>query len=719
MIPKCVAVLALTAALFTGDKVVAATHPLGVEDMLAMERIERFEIGAGGNLILFEKHGPKEGFSDYGIDDPSAASRIYVYERKTGTTRRLLENFAFPNWIGALSPDGGKIAIYWLENDRVHAGIVDLAGGALLRLSLMPVYDFQLSAPIWISNDALVYSVDPDGQYSTRVDFRRRAAALERAGQDRTWNGGSAAVVLENHVAGYVPGWRAGSLVRVDAKTGKTDTLAQGHFVEMVLSPDGRYLALARQGHYLPFAADSGRQVFDPHRLEPFVLDLKHPGIPVAMCDKCQLGGVGDFGWSPSDYRVSFFARFGSEPWEGARFRIYDVDTKKLTEIRHVGLDLASQREVNGGLSAPVTAIPFADGALVPARRQTDPKAAPIFTTKEPVSAPRVGLVRNDYKATLGRLDWYFVKPDGTSRVLTASLGDVQPSAMATDTTSLYFMGGNSVSRLTFNGVAENVAPLSGTGMAYKLDGSVDTGGRAIAVSVDAQGSRHLQFFDGRHQTADVDAGAIGFPLTVDAVSGTAVFENASATGSVFTLVDRDGHILPIVRINEQLADVAPAKAVVLKYTLPSGEAVQGCVLLPANAPLGKPLPTIVSVYPTESNCRGLWRMGIPSTYDDEIFSGMGYAVLRPSTPARLLKDGDNPTAHWGSLVEAAVNAAAAQGYVDKNRLGLWGDEPWRAQWLVDSLADVDIQSRYRRQRRGRLLQPLCSAGSDTRHAVG
>ena len=78
----------------------------------------------------------------------------------------------------------------------------------------------------------------------------------------------------------------------------------------------------------------------------------------------------------------------------GARTAELSPDGTMLGEERGGDLyvvDLASQREVNGGLSAPVTAIPFGDGALVPARRQTDPKAAPIFTTKEPVSAPRVG----------------------------------------------------------------------------------------------------------------------------------------------------------------------------------------------------------------------------------------------------------------------------------------------------------------------------------------
>ena len=79
-----------------------------------------------------------------------------------------------------------------------------------------------------------------------------------------------------------------------------------------------------------------------------------------------------------------------------------------------------------------------------------------------------------------------------------------------------------------------DVAAQAGLGMVYKLNGSVDSGGHAIDVSVDAKGDRHVLFFEGRHQTADVNAGAIEFPLAVDAVSGTAVFENTSANGSIF-----------------------------------------------------------------------------------------------------------------------------------------------------------------------------------------
>ena len=679
MRPLCIS---LFAALFSG--VVAfsaladtppATHPLSLDDMLAIERIGRIEVADGGKLILFEKSGPHEGILDYGLDDPGASSRIYVYDHsKPSTPRRLLPHFAFANWIGAVSPSGKKLALYWLDKGRVKAGVVDLASGKLVKFDFNPTFDFQVSEPVWISDDALIYSASPKGDYSPRVDFRRRAALMENEAAQRAWHGGLSVSVLESHAKGYVPDWRSGSLLRVDAGSGKATLLADGKYVELTVSADKRYLAAARQGHYGHFPADSGQQTFDEHRLEPRLIDLEHPGTAVAMCEGCQLGGTGDFTWAPEGHRVSFFARFGDEAWVRARFRIFDADTKSLTEVRHVGLDLASQRENGMGQNAPVTAIPFAGGAFAPARKQTDPKADPIFTPKEPVANLRFGMVRKDYQAQLGRLDWYFIAPDGSSHPITAALSDVQSRTVAADRSGLYFMGGNKVVRVKLDGNVQDVVTLAGQGLLYKLDGSIDEGGRALAISASADGSRTVQFFEGAALSGSVKVGGgLGFPIAADAKSGVVVFESGSANGTALTLVDREGHTLPVVAVNTHLKQVALAKQVMLKYALPNGETEQSCLLLPANAVPGKPLPTIVYVYPVEGACPNLWRRGAPSVYDPEIFTGLGYAVLKPATPTRLLSEGNNPTAHWGSLVEAAVNEAVKEGYVDKDRLGLYG----------------------------------------------
>ena len=674
---RAVALVALGVVAIVGTAAAgAASAPLNIEDMLSMERIGSVEVAGGGRLVLYEHGGPKEGFTDYGIDDSTASGRVYVYDvSKHGSPTPLLHDFPFPNWIGAVSPKGGKVALYWLDHGDVKAGIVDLASGRLVKFAFNPTFDFQVSAPLWAAEDTLIYSAEPQGAHSPRVDFRRRATVIEREARERAWKGGTSAHVLESHATEFTPEWRPGSLLRVDANSGKTTVLAEGKYVELVLSPDKRFLAAARQGRYMRFPPDSGKQTYDAHRLEPRIIDL-NPASPqpaVALCQGCQLSGLADFVWSPDGQRVSFFARFGTEEWERARFRVFDAEKKSLLEVRHMGLDLASQRETNNA-NAPVTAIPFADGALVPARKQSDPRAEPIFTFKEAVSNARYGIVRTDYQAALGRLDWYFIAPDGSSRALTSALSDVQSNTVASDRRGLYFLGGNKVVRAELDGTVRDVATLAGPGLLYKLDGSVDEGGHAVAVVANPDNSRTVQFFEGATERKSVKtAPGIGFPLAADPRSGVVVFESMGTDGSALTLVDRAGHIQPILEINTHLRNVALAKQVMLKYTLPNGESTQACLLLPANAESGKPLPMIVSVYPVEGRCRGGWRYGLANTYDDELFTGFGYAVLSPATPARLLQEGSNPAAHWGSLVEAAVNEAVKEGYADKERLGVWG----------------------------------------------
>ncbi len=651
-----------------------AARALTIDDVLAMRRIGNVALAAGGRLVIYEQGGIPEGFADFGIDDPSASGRIYVFDRdRPAAPRRLLDNFAFPNWIGALSPGGLRLAVFWWDGTRVKAGSVDLRTRKLAAFDFNPTYDFSISAPIWIDDRTLLYSTEPAAARSPRIDFRRRAATTQSDGWQHAWHGEVSASVLESKAVDFVPEWRPGTLLKVDAGTGKAVALADGKFVEMSVSADHRYLAAARQGRTLRFAPDSGKETYDNHRLEPVIIDLQGRNAPVTACQRCQLSGLADFGWSATGHRVSFFIRFGLEPWEHARFRIFDADTGALQEIRHVGLDLASQRENTGMASAPVIAIPFGIGALLPARKQADPKAEPIFTFKEPVSVPRFGVNRGDYAARLGRLDWYFIGADGTARVLTSALDNVQSQAVGNDRRGLYFMAGDKVIRVTQDGAVETIATLAGQGYVYKLEGSVDDGGPSVAVSGSPTGLT-AQFFVGTSERAHVTIDPRrGFPLAMDARSGTLLLEHSGADGTTLTVLDSKGAATNVTTINEHLRSVAPAKQVTLNYTYPSGESTQACLLLPPGATAGKPLPTIVSVYPVEGRCRPGWRAGLANTYDDELFTGFGYAVLTPSTPARLLQDGANPVAHWGTLVEAAVDAGVKDGYIDRSRLGAWG----------------------------------------------
>ncbi len=319
-------------------------------------------------------------------------------------------------------------------------------------------------------------------------------------------------------------------------------------------------------------------------------------------------------------------------------------------------------------------AVPFGNGALIAARRQADPKAEPIFTFKSPNRNRAYGLLA-DGAEKLGRVDWYFVLPDGSSRPVTGALADVDLVTAASDAQGLYFMGGDKVQRVALNGEVRDAASLGGQGVFYQLDGSIDTGGRAVAVAMSKEGAA-VEFFQGsaQQQTVKVSPG-IGRPLAADPKSGVVAFLAPGAGGTTVTAVDRDGHVQPVISINQHLKQVIPARQVALKYKLPDGEATTGCLTLPANAPPGKALPTIVYVYPSLQAGCGVpaWQYGLADTYGVEMLTTLGYAVLRPFAPARLLTDGHNPVANWAAVIQPAVDEAVSEGYSDRQKLGALG----------------------------------------------
>jgi dipeptidyl aminopeptidase/acylaminoacyl peptidase len=259
---------------------------------------------------------------------------------------------------------------------------------------------------------------------------------------------------------------------------------------------------------------------------------------------------------------------------------------------------------------------------------------------------------------------------------VTSALPDVDSVTVASDNRGLYFIGGDKVQRVSLNGGdIVDAAKFDGQAFYYKLDGSIDSGGHAVGVSISPTGMA-AEFFQGTTKLKSVKLPpTIGRPVAGDAKSGALVFQSAGAGGSVLSAVDQSGRVQTIIAINEHLKQVIPAKEVQLKYKLPNGDQTSACLLLPANAPPGKKLPTIVWVYPggAGARCQSLWQLGLADTYSAEILTSFGYAVLTPPAPAPLLTDGHNPVANWGALVQPAVDEAVAEGYTDKDKLGAWG----------------------------------------------
>lgn len=109
--------------------------------------------------------------------------------------------------------------------------------------------------------------------------------------------------------------------------------------------------------------------------------------------------------------------------------------------------------------------------------------------------------------------------------------------------------------------------------------------------------------------------------------------------------------------------------SLLLDYESTKGDRLQAALFLPANYEKGKSYPTIVYIY--EKLSQGLNRYHIPSArgFNKSVYTSRGYAVLMPDIVYKINDPG--MSAVW--CVLPAIEAAAATGIADKERIGIHG----------------------------------------------
>jgi dienelactone hydrolase len=109
--------------------------------------------------------------------------------------------------------------------------------------------------------------------------------------------------------------------------------------------------------------------------------------------------------------------------------------------------------------------------------------------------------------------------------------------------------------------------------------------------------------------------------------------------------------------------------SMLIDYESAKGDKLQAALFLPANYQKGKSYPTVVYIY--EKLSQGLNRYYSPSArgFNKSVYTSRGYAVLMPDIVYKINDPGMSSV--W--CVLPAIDAAAATGVVDKNRIGIHG----------------------------------------------
>lgn len=610
----------------------ARVSPDGSQVLLALERQDRPSQGAPWRLANTETAVWRDGALTW-IDAGDAGFK--------------------PTLCDPWSPSGRFVAGLTLRESARVAAAWDTRTG---RAVVFPLATASMCLP-WAGERLIVPvppAADPGGGAS-----RRLAADLQRARWERAWTGEAAEVTVHSNNALFPgPAAAPGRLELADPATGTRRLIAVGDFHSPTPSPDGRWLAAVELGPRDPDAlfkraGRTGRLV---------LFDLSGPAprpVPVAADIDVDYGALA---WDRASRRLMVGGR-GRD--RAAGFWILSPGGTVEPLALPPGV-----RPGSGLSSAFSTLRPFGWMGDRPAFVGTIPGRTlgrPADTAREHGDQGREAL--GLYVATRGgvRLLTGFTR-QSVSRFAVTRQGE---AIVVADGAAWRLAPGSPPRRLGPPGLhvvalAEE-RPTFGAPYAPQLPGA-----RAQVLAHDGSGQLRLLGLDTASGRLIDDSDAEGVVALAPRGDGVVVqrWDGWSATLARVGAAPRE-----LAQLNPAWRDRARQRIEPFDYTA-GGRQLKGWIVLPPGAGAA-PAPALVwgyggASYPLRPPADALPGQSPTAVFSGQLWSAQGYAVIYPSTPLPAARDGDVAQALADATV-AAVDAAAARGWIDPQRVGLIG----------------------------------------------
>ena len=660
---------------------------LTLDALLKMEGLGEARFDPTGRWLVFERIRPYDAYPDYSYRTHafrSSGHQVWRVDLQAGTDPELMPGIdpSAHAWIESFSPDGTRLAVTQYRASRLSLSACEMETGACKAFEPVPRTDWTGEyRPVWVSEDQLVYTALPAGQEMAQASLRAATGAWLTKTWAAAWRGDT---VTSDEVRTRPPVTSsesvAGQLVRVDARTGETDIMAEGRFADLRPSPDGTQLAaLAVSG---PLPLDPGRlQAAIPRRHRLVLFDLE-AGTQEQLADGKDFAAY-TLAWAPEgDGLLGFAWEDGSGPSSG-RFRVIDTATGKLTTYTHSGLDLASERE-RGLAMRPERAVFLGKDIAIFARPvPTGHESEALFTPKD------IG------EAGLARSDWYRLSADGTHEALTGDLDHVSGVPLETGRDcfliqagqGLYCMGSDRRRKQLISSASGDLRFVpAGSYSTYGALSRPDPGGGALVEASKGEASAAILIGPatrGLPETMSVKSPAKGAaPIAGSLKGAAALFRKDSGAESELLLVraGASSSVRSLARVNSHLEDVAFGTWQSVSYRLEhpedasTSEQVASCLLLPPGAS-ERPLPLIVEVYPgIVPRCAARTPiLSFPNPNSPYLWAGRGYAYARIALPRELIRTEEGPIAGMDEAVDAGLDAILATGHIDPNKIVLSG----------------------------------------------
>lgn len=628
------AALGLACALAGGP---AHAQPFTVEHLLSLQDLGRTAFAPGGRWLVMTVEAPWKEAQRFDLDAMTfvALGRPMVADLTTTAPARPLLPIApgTTYTTGAFSPDGAKIIVYRFRDFRLDLGVVTLATGEAVWPAV-PV-DVELGAPVarWLNDETLIV-LSRTAETSRSLGRGRVHQVRAQAAWAAQATGAPSGVVLgAGRYQGLTPPPPKADLVRVDLRTGGVQTLAQGAFIDMALSPDHRRLVLIAQGEGLPAGLEAPSLFKASQRRRLVIADLA-TGTVSTPCPVCDLANLPP-AWSPDGRSVLAATRIDKGPPAFSYWRL----------------------DIDGQAAALAPDLTTADS---PGR---DPRVVggAAWLAGEPVVLARRG---GDQ-----RLDWWRLSAQGPVK-LTGSLPTAQGPALAADAQGLLLATGAGPVRLTADGVIQTLAPASA-----RLGFPARLAGEPVRAVVITERGRSRTIWPAEGQTWPNATPADDRLLDVQPDHGLVASLSRSARGVKSVVVrDRHGMARTILTLNGDLAQVAAAAPIAITHQDPKGQARTSWLYLPSAAAATHDIPIVVSPYPGSaypSPPAESTPGEIALSANTQILTSAGYAVLVPSLP--IAPDADPGEGLAGAMLAAVDAARIRYPQLSATRLALWG----------------------------------------------
>jgi len=675
----------------------AAPHPLTIDDVLDMQRIDRASLSLDGEWAAVSVQRPARAGEAYGRaayeTDPSR-NDVWLVSTRTGEKRALTDGSpqAAGYWCATWSPDGRRLAMLSTQpegreprgGDNVRLYVWDRATGAITRMSDAAMMTqtrygsgidkldlrggadggtvahdcgYDENAPfLWLDADRLLITTIPAGQVSGLLDqygrpFREdtRNAALLRDGSAPTvrvaGSGAERQPRDENNSA---------ILQTLDVTTHRVATIATvpaypfRSALTVSVSPDRKRLAiLATLGAIQPQAAGRGPNVqndeWTVERRLGFA-DLA-PGAPVLWVTMPAEGGypVDLYGWSPDSRRVALRGRAGSLATATPLF-VATADGK----VKRLGATSVGEDRSGADVQHQPPVLWIDNDRLV--ARLTDVAAKPPS-------------------------DWWILGIDGKASNVTRGKGVFPSGFWRASDGHLITFAEEQLFRLDL--ARATLVPVVKLPGASTIFWPADPGAPAAQFLVGVVGKDSGAI---RTMTAD---GKVGPPFqppgssinVTDLSRGTMLWSQTSQKGLALNATRvADNSTRELLRLDDFMANVAWGKFQLIDYAGTDGKPLKGLVILPPDYQPGRRYPTLSWIYDGYV-VRGLddpWADPfMPGIYNLQLYAARGYVVLVPSQSEEAERD--KVYANVPKGVMPAIDKLVELGITDPDRLGVFG----------------------------------------------